>query len=180
MNTRARILIADADAEARRRLRLPRREDEPVPLILPGDDEASAEPANARRHPPELRGNLSLMGLPALLAHLEAERLSGRLTLKVDGFKGRVTLECQDGRPRRARLRGASFPRDADLLYELLPLAEGFFTFRPGTIDVEDEIGVPVTALLLEGARRADEGPSGSNPDRPSRTESGSPGGSIK
>src|SRR5687767_4364353 len=103
MSSRARILIAEADAEARRRLRLPRREDdEPVPLILPGDD----EPESSRRLRPRLRGSLSLMGLPALLAHLEAERLSGRLTLKADGFKARATLVCQEGRLLRARLRG--------------------------------------------------------------------------
>ncbi|HEX7897406.1 MAG TPA: DUF4388 domain-containing protein [Planctomycetota bacterium] len=165
MTTRARILIADADADARRRLRLPRGDDEPVPLILPGDDGEIQE----------LRGSLSLMSLPALLNHLAAERLTGRLALD------RALLECRDGRLVRARLEGAWFPRNADLLYELLPLASGAFEFRPCPVDGPDEIGMPVPALLLEGARRADEGeePSGSNPDRPSRTESGSPGGST-
>jgi hypothetical protein len=172
MRTRSRILIAEADAEARRRLCLPPREDDPVPLILPGDDgEAAPEP--------ELRGSLSLMSLSALLNHLAAERLTGRLTLIVEAFEGRALLECRDGRLVRARLHGASFPRHAELVYALLPIEEGSFEFRPFRVAGADDIGVPVTALLLEGARRMDEAPSGSNPDRPSRTASGSPGGST-
>jgi hypothetical protein len=170
MRTRSRILIAEADAEARRRLCLPSREDDPVPLILPGGDE---------RPEPALRGSLSLMSLSALLNHLANERLTGRLTLKVEAFGGRARLECRDGRLVRARLHGASFPRNAELVYALLPIAEGSFEFRPFRVEGADDIGVPVTALLLEGARRMDEAPSGSNPDRPSRTESGSPGGST-
>lgn len=126
--------------------------------------------------PPRLEGNLSLMGLPALLSHFEAERATG--TLRVSAG---ACLEIRGGRVVRARMAGRA-PRGAELVYALLPLASGTFEFSPGPVEGEDEIGAPAAALLLEGARRLDEAasaPSGSNPDRPFRTESGSPGGST-
>lgn len=127
---------------------------------------------------PALRGSLSLMGLPALLSHLEAERRTGRLTLLVDGLPS--TIDVREGRLMRARVLGKSGPRGAELIYQLLPLASGVFEFRPYPVEGAGEIDVPVTALLLEGARRLDElAPAGSNPDRPFRTVSGSPGGST-
>lgn len=148
MSPRARILIADADAEARRRLRLPPREDEPAPP--PGS-------AGGERAQTGLRGSLSLMGLPALLSHVEAGRLTGRLTLRGDALPGRALLDCREGRLLRARMGHSTSPRDAELVYALLPFEEGSFEFRPFPIGGDDDIGMSMTGLLLEGARRADE-----------------------
>jgi CheY-like chemotaxis protein len=130
--------------------------------------------------PPTLRGPLSLMGLPALLSHLEAEGRTGRLTLRLSTCPEPAVLDCRGGRLLRARIPGDGFPRNRELIYALLPLASGSFEFRPCVVEGEDEIGLPIPALLLEGARRIDElSPVGSNPDRPFPAESGSPGGST-
>lgn len=131
-----------------------------------------------------LRGDLALMGLSVLLSHLESERSSGTLRLHLDDLPGRARLDWRDGHLLRARIEGRPEPRDAELLYALLPITTGYFEFLPGQTHGPDEIRTPVTALLLEGARRFDEAPalvtvpSGSNPDRPFQTGSGSPGGS--
>lgn len=207
---RPELLLIDPrlpDGDGRRLVRELRRE-APLPLILlgsvfgpraaaleSGGVYLHAKPIDAFRltiqvrralrarveaSPPTLRGPLSLMGLPALLSHLEAERRTGRLTVRLSTCPEPAILDCREGRLLRAWIAGEGFPRNKDLVYALLPLGSGSFEFRPCPIEGEDEVGQAIPALLLEGARRVDElSPVGSNPDRPFPAESGSPGGST-
>lgn len=105
-----------------------------------------------------LRGTLSQIGLPSVLSILEMERKTGLLVVAVEGFKGKFRLEVRSGRILKATLDGAGTPRNADLIYALLSHHKGRFDFRPGVIVSDDEIQTPTATLLMEGARRLDEG----------------------
>lgn len=105
-----------------------------------------------------MRGTLAQIGLPTVLGILELERKSGTLVVAVDGYKSKFRLELRGGRIVRARIDGAPAPRNADLIYTLLGHGKGRFDFRPGVVVSDDEIQTPTATILLEGARRLDEG----------------------
>ena len=107
-----------------------------------------------------MRGTLSQIGLPSVLNILEMERKSGVLVVAVESFKGKFRLELRNGRIVRATLDGAGTPRNEELIYGLLAHRKGRFDFRPGVVVSDDEINTPTSSLLLEGARRLDEGKS--------------------
>lgn len=101
-----------------------------------------------------LKGQLEQVSLPALLCFLELEQQNGTISLEPKG----TSLNLRNGRPVRARyLDRDSAAGDEDVVFDLLSLRQGRFEFRPGKVDVEDSIRLPVSALLLEHARRSDE-----------------------
>ena len=105
-----------------------------------------------------MRGTLSQIGLPTVLSILDLERKSGVLVVAVDGYKGKFRLELRAGRIVRATLDGAGAPRNAELVYSLFAHRKGRFDFRPGVVVSDDELKMSTANLLLEGARRLDEG----------------------
>lgn len=101
-----------------------------------------------------LKGQLEQVSLPALLSFLELEQQNGTILLEPKG----TTLSLRNGRPVRARyLDRDSEAGDEDVVFDLLSMRQGRFEFRPGKVDVADSIRLPVSALLLEHARRSDE-----------------------
>jgi hypothetical protein len=101
-----------------------------------------------------LRGRLEQFGLATVLTFLDLERRSGELVVVAGTRVGRLWL--RGGRVVRARLEGSRRASKA-IIYELLGLERGLFTFTQMKLDeMADEIGAPTMLLLMEAARRAD------------------------
>jgi CheY-like chemotaxis protein len=121
----------------------------------------SPRPGEAR---PGIHGSLDQLGLSSLLIVLEMERKSGLLVLSragpgaVSGDAGETgRLFLRDGRVVRVRIDGQVAPKNEAAIYHLLGWAEGQFEFSALEVDMEDEVKLSTTALLIEGARRLDE-----------------------
>jgi two-component system, OmpR family, response regulator len=107
-----------------------------------------------------LRGDLSQVALPSVLSLVEMERRTGNLLL-VHGDET-VTLLLKEGSvvridlpPRHAHKQGI------DRFFHALNWKEGQFELSAAEVDVEDELQLPISYVLLEHARREDEGASG-------------------
>lgn len=117
--------------------------------------------------PAALEGTLSDVGLATVLAIFDLERRSGIISLHgQDGWNGEVLV--RDGRAVRATVHDddehgdvAHQLRGRDALYELLDWRQGRFGFRPSFVDVADELHGSTSELLLDAARRLDEGEGG-------------------
>jgi len=122
---------------------------------------AASAPTAAAPPPPKagIHGNLEQLGLSSLLVILEMERKSGILRLEKIGAVGR--LFAREGRIVAARADGESVPADAkrgaQAVYHLLSWSTGRFDFNVVEVDMEDEIKLSTTNLLMEGARLIDE-----------------------
>lgn len=118
------------------------------------------EGAAAKGKPPGIHGSLDQLGLSSLLIVLEMERKSGVLVLAhaENGVAetGRVFL--RSGRVARVRLDGKPSPKNHQAVYYMLTWVHGTFEFTALEVDMEDEVKTSTTALLMEGARRIDEG----------------------
>jgi Domain of unknown function (DUF4388) len=117
-------------------------------LILPSEE----EPQGRGVH--HLTGQLSRVGLPTLCALFEMERMTGVLVVRRDIEEARIYVDggqIVDLEPvaptesARARLK------------ELLTWTEGTFEFDVKGVRRANQIGMSVTALLLDLARTADE-----------------------
>jgi hypothetical protein len=112
---------------------------------------------NSRRTPAArttLRGEIEHVGLSSLLTFLEIERKKGvLLVIGVDVAR----LFFSGGRLVRAEIEGEPMPsREAAM--RILDTMSGQFEFSPQEVGTTDELGMSVTALLLEHARLTDEG----------------------
>jgi DNA-binding response OmpR family regulator len=103
------------------------------------------------------RGSLDQIGLASLMTLMEIERKTGTLVILLEDEQDKARLIFADGRILRAALDRRPEPANDALVFELLSLTRGKFDFRPGGVDLRDEIRIPTVALLLEGARRLDE-----------------------
>ena len=102
-----------------------------------------------------LRGRLEQFGLATVLTFLDLERRSGELVIVAGDRVGRLWL--RRGRVLRVRLEG-SRRTSKSIIYELLALERGRFSFTQMDLDaMADEVDAPTTLLLMEAARRADE-----------------------
>jgi hypothetical protein len=88
---------------------------------------------------------------------LEIEKKSGVLVLTSLGEVESARVFLRSGAVVSARLEGKEQPRNEEVLYSLLGWKDGRFVFRTLAVDVEAEIRVPTSALLVEGTRRLDE-----------------------
>lgn len=112
--------------------------------------------APASSSPQGLRGSLADIGLGTLLSLLEFERKSGILLVLRTGEIARVFVaEGKLYKVESNAMTGALRPKER--LMRLLDWREGQFEFSPAAVGGRDEIGVTVTALLLEHARTRDE-----------------------
>ena len=102
-----------------------------------------------------LKGDLTHLGLSALLTLLEMERKSGILSIKTKPA-GRVFL--RRGKVLAAFVEGDKPLRGADAVYKMLTWTSGPFEFSALDVDMDDQIETSTTHLLMEGARRIDEG----------------------
>ena len=114
-----------------------------------------ARAARSSRERAVLRGDLATIGLATLLSLLDFERKSGLLVVLRDADIARVFIA--HGRVVRIEATFAGSSPRATLL-KLLDITEGNFEFTACDVLGEDEVGVSTQHLLLEHARRADEG----------------------
>jgi Domain of unknown function (DUF4388) len=126
--------------------------------------------------PAALEGALSDVGLATVLAIFDLERRSGIITLQ-NGEGGRsgkvmvrdgraVTAAVHEGTERddteHTTVADVTEPlRGREALYELLDWRQGRFVFRPSFVDAADELHGTTSELLLDAARRLDEGEGG-------------------
>ena len=104
-----------------------------------------------------LKGDLAQVGLSALLVLIEMERKTGLLTLRAtDGTSSQVLV--REGRVVHARFDNKPDPTDANCIYELLGWSAGEFELISCLIEGPDRVNSSTTGLLMEGARRMDEG----------------------
>jgi DNA-binding response OmpR family regulator len=103
-----------------------------------------------------LRGDLSQIGLAALLTMIEMERKTGVLTLHdAAGVSAQVLV--RSGRVVHARLDDRGDPVDAECIYYLLGWSGGGFELATCDVEGVDRVQTSTMNLLLEGARRLDE-----------------------
>ncbi len=101
-----------------------------------------------------LRGSLVDIGLGTLLSLFEFERKSGILLLLRNGEVARMFVS--EGRVLKVEANSAvGTPRDR--LMRVLDWGDGHFEFSPCAIGGLDEVNAPITQILLEHARTADE-----------------------
>jgi CheY-like chemotaxis protein len=105
---------------------------------------------------PSLRGDLSQIGLAALLTMIEMERKTGVLTLQQPSGVSAQVL-ARDGRVVHARLDQSPDPVDAECVYHLLRWNAGVFELMACDVEGTDRVHTSTITLLLEGARRLDE-----------------------
>jgi DNA-binding response OmpR family regulator len=106
-------------------------------------------------------GQLDQLGLASVLTLLEMERKSGVLLVTEPKSGDTARLFIREGRLVLARLESerlkALAPRNSEAVYHLLAWVSGKFEFSALEVDMDDEIGMSTTALLMEGARLLDE-----------------------
>ncbi len=122
---------------------------------LADDVEATAvfaAPQDLARGEGVLKGDLAEVGLPAVLQVLAEGGKTGLLS--VAGPRGPARLWLRGGRPVHA---GTARAEGLEAALEACRLAEGRFLFAPGLPPPASTIALPVTALLLEANRVADE-----------------------
>jgi CheY-like chemotaxis protein len=129
--------------------------------------------------PAGVHGSLEQLGLGSLLAMIELERKSGILVVQRGAASGR--LVCRAGRVLAAELFSDEHPgalrrpeRGVEVVYRMLAWSSGRFDFTSGEVHAEDEIGIKITHLLMEGARRHDESKATTDRETPAVYE-GSP-----
>ncbi len=106
-----------------------------------------------------LRGSLGQFGVPSILGLLELDKKTG--VLKVQHDDGRVAaLSLREGRVVAAELLHTPVV-GAEVIYELARWIDGSFAFKDeqnAPVVVKDTINLPTSLLILEAARRIDEG----------------------
>lgn len=106
----------------------------------------------------DMRGTFDQFGVAAVLTLLGLENRSGVLRLASATTDGTVRMYLMGGRVMAARLRESGRTvENEEAVYEALTWTEGSFEVTLQNVDVEDQIGITTTALLMEAARRQDE-----------------------
>jgi CheY-like chemotaxis protein len=102
-------------------------------------------------------GLLEQVGLPSVLTMLDLERKTGVLEIgrTEPAEKGRIFLS--GGAVVHSNLDGNAM-KDKDAVYYLLGWTGGTFEFTECAVDMADQVNQPTMHLLMEGARRLDEG----------------------
>lgn len=106
----------------------------------------------------DLTGNLSEVGISSLLVLMDMERKNGVLTVtQTSDDPVTAKLYLHKGTPVAAKIVDMAEPANELAIYFILQWTSGTFTFSAGEVEVEREIEMSTTALLMEGARRIDE-----------------------
>lgn len=111
---------------------------------------------SAMRQRTGMVGDLSVLGLSALLTMCQLEGKTGRLSLSRDQDVVEILLRGGDVVD-AMRLDGAGPDTGHDVIYWALTWQGGQFFLTAGAVDEPDVIGMSTMALLMEGARRLDE-----------------------
>jgi CheY-like chemotaxis protein len=128
------------------------------PPIPPAAARKDNTPAQQTGTQTGIHGSLEQLGPSSLLALLEMEHKSGMLMVKRDNpQKTSARLYLQRGRIVSARIDAVGI-EGANAVYQVVTWSRGHFDFTAMEVEMEDSIGQTTTQLLLEGARRIDEG----------------------
>ena len=100
-----------------------------------------------------MAGRLDQINLTELLQTLEFNAKTG--TLEVFGSDGDGMVVVQDGKPTYGECEGAEGP---EAIYKLIHFKNGQFSFKGEVAEDEVNISMPMGSLLMEAARRVDEG----------------------
>jgi len=103
-----------------------------------------------------ISGTLAQIGLPSVLTLLEMERKSGLLMIKRTDPAALVRVFIQSGRVVAARSDNGEHNEEA--VYRALNWGHGRFEFAPLDFEIEEEVRMSTTGLIMEGARFLDEG----------------------
>lgn len=102
-----------------------------------------------------LRGEIAHVGLQSLFTFIDMERKSGVLLVIGNDV---ARLFFAQGKLLRAEIEGESPPLTSrKAAMRVLDSTSGQFEFSPQEVTAKDELGMSVTALLLEHARLTDE-----------------------
>ncbi len=104
-----------------------------------------------------MTGTFDQVGLASILRVFELGRRTGILRLKRAGGIEEGLVYLVEGEVRRAQIGGKG-PVQRDAVYAMVAWPDGNFEFTPMPLRIPDEVGCPTTQLLLESARRIDEG----------------------
>lgn len=110
-----------------------------------------AEPAHA------LDGYLEQLSLSSLLVMMEMERKDGILTLHRESPAARGQVFLRAGRVVNANLDESPNIGPKDSTYEMLRWNRGRFHFQATSVELDDQVQVSTTGLLMESARITDE-----------------------
>jgi uncharacterized protein (TIGR02266 family) len=103
-----------------------------------------------------LRGDLSHVALPSVLSLAEMERRTGSLLLVRDDET--ITLLLKEGAVVRIDLPARyADKKGIERFFHALDWTQGQFELSAIEVDVEDELQLPISFVLLEHARRQDE-----------------------
>ncbi len=105
-----------------------------------------------------LRGSFDQVGLASLLTVLEMGERGGILRVRRARPQEEGILYLVRGRVHRADLASRKDLRNREAVYELLGWSQGTYEFSAEPLRVTDQVEMPTATLLLEGARRIDEG----------------------
>jgi DNA-binding response OmpR family regulator len=104
-----------------------------------------------------LRGDLSQVALPSMLSLVEMERRTGVLTLVCDDEL--ATLYLRDGAVVRIDLSARhAHKQGIDRFFHVLGWTRGQFELAASEVTADDQIELKTSYVLLEHARRRDEG----------------------
>ena len=117
---------------------------------------APVERPRTERDGASLHGRLAHVTLPSLLILIEQERKSGHLCVRSEAGEF-VELLVRAGRVVQASAHGRPGLAGAACVFHAMRWRDGDFEFFSGDVDASDQIDMPTTHLLLEGARVLDE-----------------------
>jgi hypothetical protein len=128
-----------------------------APAARAPDSRPASRPVPVRRG---ITGTLEQLGLSTLLMMMEMEKKTGELLINKDNAQIVITIKA--GRILQAHGRGAGIPPESaegeECIFFALSWTSGIFEFQIKSIACEDTIQASTTSLLMEGARRMDEG----------------------
>ncbi|HRI07251.1 MAG TPA: response regulator [Nannocystaceae bacterium] len=102
-------------------------------------------------------GELSEITLPSALTLLEMERKTGLLLVHRRDPSATLRIYMKKGRALAARLDATAEPRNEAAIFDAFGWRNGRFEFAPLDLEIDAEIKMSTTGLIMEGARKLDE-----------------------
>jgi|GEM_PF-5834895 len=154
----AERILGNASSASLRPPTVPQTTTELTPARVSAAPESQVPPPTSS-HLSGLHGAISQMGVSTIISMLEMEKKTGLLSLMRGDITARVFV--RKGRIIKATIKGITFPEGSaegpETVYHVLAWRNGLFEFTGREITEEDQINLPTTSLLMEGARRMDE-----------------------
>lgn len=102
-------------------------------------------------------GTLAQISLASVLTLLEMERKSGLLLMHRQDPPASVRIYIKKGRVVAARMDGEGGERNEAAVFRALGWRNGRFEFASFEFDIDEEVRMSTTGLIMEGARMLDE-----------------------